>query len=112
LEGQQEIKWEWKSAEGYSGSLKDAFQYISPLSDFNGTSVFHLFPFYIFAVVSTMLNVIQVAIGADGVTKSAPPQLWAVFYWFSIVGLVLTVLIAGFFGYSDSELWQTSGFMP
>jgi hypothetical protein len=53
---------------------------------------------FIFAVLSILLNAMQVAMGADGVTRSARPQLWAVFYWFSIVGLVVTILIAGCFG--------------
>ena len=49
-------------------------------------------------MVSTLLNAIQVATGANGIIRSARTLLWAVFYWFSIVGLVVTILIAGCFG--------------
>lgn len=54
--------------------------------------------FFIFAVVSTLLNAMQVAIGADGAIRSSYLELWTVFYWFSIVSLLITILIAGFFG--------------
>jgi hypothetical protein len=55
---------------------------------------------FVFAVMSTLLNAMQVAMAADGGTR-VQVYLWQVFYWFSIVGLVVTVLITCLF----SLLW-------
>lgn len=47
-------------------------------------------------MVSTLLNAMQVAMGAAG-ARSSHIHLWEVFYWFSIVALGATELIAGCF---------------
>ena len=48
---------------------------------------------FIFAIVSTMLNCMQVTATADGKPNSSPPWLWSVFHWFSILMLLATILV-------------------
>lgn len=48
---------------------------------------------FIFAVVSTMLNCMQVTATADGTPKSSPAWLWRVFHWSSILMLLTTILV-------------------
>jgi hypothetical protein len=56
---------------------------------------------FIFAVVTTILNAMQVALAADPGRESSSYYLWKIFYWFGIVILLITVVV----GSSLVALW-------
>ncbi|KIW52295.1 hypothetical protein PV05_07943 [Exophiala xenobiotica] len=48
---------------------------------------------FIFAVVTTILNSMQVALAANPGQESSGYYLWDIFYWFAIVTLLITVVV-------------------
>ncbi|KAJ9494224.1 hypothetical protein H2202_010285 [Exophiala xenobiotica] len=48
---------------------------------------------FIFAVVTTILNSMQVALAAKPEQESSGYYLWEIFYWFGVVTLLITVVV-------------------
>ncbi|KIW14962.1 hypothetical protein PV08_07749 [Exophiala spinifera] len=51
---------------------------------------------FVFAAISTCLNTMQVALAADSGQEFLSEHVWRIFYWFSIVTLLITVVVGSF----------------
>ncbi|KAL6246169.1 hypothetical protein RBB50_007322 [Rhinocladiella similis] len=56
---------------------------------------------FVFAVITTCLNAMQVSLAADPDREISSDSVWRIFYWFSIVTLLVTVVV----GVSLVLLW-------